>query len=270
MDERPLISVLMGIYNCANTLDEAVESIINQTYENWELIMCDDCSTDGTLEVATDFVDRFPNQIKLLRNKTNKGLNFTLNKCLETANGQYIARMDGDDVCNPDRFMREVEILKFHPEIAIVSTDMYFFDKDGVWGRTRVGASPDKYSFLRSTPFCHAACMVRREAYQAVGGYTVADRLLRVEDYHLWVKMYEKGYRGINIQEPLYSMRDDRNAQKRKKYKYRMNEAYVKGYAIKHLGLPGYTYLYCMRPLIIGLLPPVLYKALHRKSRSGE
>lgn len=84
--------------------------------------------------------------------------------------------------------------------------------------------------------------MVRREAYQAVDGYSIAKNLLRVEDYHLWVKMYAKGYRGVNIQETLYSMRDDRNAQSRRKFKYRLNEAYVKFYAVNVLGLPQKNY----------------------------
>ena len=106
--------------------------------------------------------------------------------------------------------------------------------------------------------------MVRKEAYEAVSGYSVGDRLLRVEDYHLWVKMYEKGFRGVNIQEPLYSMRDDRNAFSRRKFKFRLNEAYVKAYAVKHLGLPIYGYAYCLRPIAVGLMPGWLYKLMHR------
>lgn len=95
----------------------------------------------------------------------------------------------------------------------------------------------DKRKLLKGTPFCHAACMVRKEAYEKVKGYSISDRLLRVEDYHLWIKMYAKGFKGMNLQEPLYSMRDDRNAQGRRKFKYRLNEAYVKKVAIKELGL---------------------------------
>ena len=107
--------------------------------------------------------------------------------------------------------------------------------------------------------------MVRKEAYQAVDGYSVSDKLLRVEDYHLWVKMYAKGYRGMNIQEPLYSMRDDRDAQGRRKFKYRLNEAYVKKIAIQELGLKKRSYIWCLRPIIIGLLPRSIYRSIHRK-----
>ncbi len=94
------------------------------------------------------------------------------------------------------------------------------FDENGVWGKTYAELYPIKESFLKGTPFCHAACMVRKEAYEKVKGYSISDRLLRVEDYHLWIKMYAKGFKGMNLQEPLYSMRDDRNAQGRRKFKY--------------------------------------------------
>lgn len=255
----------MGIYNCARTLGEALDCIINQTYTNWEVIMCDDHSSDNTVQIANQYLQKYPEKFVLLENKENHGLNYTLNKCLKVANGDYIARMDGDDLCSEDRFEKEADVLDTCEDIAIVSTDMNFFDEKGVWGRTNVEKKPTKESFLYSTPFCHAACMVRKEAYQAVGGYSVSDKLLRVEDYHLWVKMYEKGYKGMNIQEPLYSMRDDRAAQGRRKFKYRLNEAYVKKIAIQDLGLKRRNYVWCLRPIVIGLLPRGLYRILHRK-----
>ena len=107
--------------------------------------------------------------------------------------------------------------------------------------------------------------MVRREAYLAVGGYTVSDRLLREEDYDLWIKMYQKGYRGYTLETPLYMMRDDRNAFKRRTFKARMNEAYVKHLAVKNLGLPFYYHIYCLKPLILTITPEWLYRKLHNR-----
>ena len=193
-------------------------------------------------------------------------MNYTLNKCLKSADGDYIARMDGDDLCAEDRFEKEVEALRKNPKIAIVSTDMSFFDENGVWGKTYTELYPTKESFLKGTPFCHAACMVRKEAYEKVKGYSISDRLLRVEDYHLWIKMYAKGFKGMNLQESLYSMRDDRNAQGRRKFKYRINEAYVKGYAIKELNLKKNNYLTCLIPILKGMVPSFIYRIMHRKS----
>ena len=128
------ISVIMGIYNCENTLSEAIESILDQTYTNWELIMCDDGSSDRTMEIANEYLSKYPDEIVLMKNKKNRGLNYTLNKCLKKTKGDYIARMDGDDICSPDRFQKEVAVLNNNDDIYIVSSDMAFFDEKGVWG----------------------------------------------------------------------------------------------------------------------------------------
>lgn len=259
------ISIIMGIYNCDNTLSEAINSIINQTYTNWELIMCDDGSKDATYKVAEEYQNKYPEKIKLIKNEKNMGLNFTLNHCLEFADGEFIARMDGDDICDPTRFEKQIEFFKRHPDIAIVSSGMYLFDENGVWGKTNAESKPTNKSFIKTTPFCHAAAMVRKEAYDAVGGYSVDKKLLRVEDYHLWMKMYAKGFRGMNIQEPLYSMRDDRNATLRRKFKYRLNAAYAEALVIKTLKLPIYNYIFCLRSILLGLVPSKIYKIMHKK-----
>lgn len=262
------ISVIMGIYNCAETLGEAIDCIINQTYRDWELIMCDDGSSDSTYQVAEEYKNKYPEKIKLIRNEKNMGLNFTLNHCLEYAEGEFIARMDGDDICSSVRFEKQIEFFEKHTDIAIVSSPMKLFDEDGIWGETKVTPYPQKEVLVKKTPFCHAAAMVRKEAYDAVGGYSVDKKLLRVEDYHLWVKMYAEGFKGMNIQEPLYSMRDDRNAIARRKFKYRINEAYVKFLAVKKLKLPVYNYVFCVKPIVLGLVPQFVYKFLHNKKHT--
>lgn len=259
------ISVIMGIYNCEETLDEAVECILNQTYTNWELILCDDGSSDNTYILAKEYVEAYPNKIKLLRNDRNCGLNYTLNRCLQEVTGEYIARMDADDRCRPERFAIEVETLNKESEIAIVSTDMEFFDDTGIWGRISHPEYPQCKDFLAGSPFCHAPCMVRKEAFDVVKGYSDAPRLLRVEDYHLWMKMYKVGFRGKNIPIALYQMRDDRNAYNRRKFRYRINEAYVRILVVKELKLPAFGFICALRPVLVGLLPAKVYDFLHKK-----
>ncbi len=255
----------MGIYNCESTLEEAIDSILHQTYSNWELILCDDGSIDHTYAVAQDFQKRFPDRMKLLRNKSNRGLNYTLNRCLEASDGAYIARMDADDRCAPVRFEIEAKVLDTEPDIAIVSTDMEHFDEEGTWGRQSHPEYPQPGDFIHGTPFCHAPCLVRREAYEAVQGYSEEECFLRVEDYHLWLKMYKAGFRGKNIHQVLYQMRDDRNAYSRRKFKYRINESRVKAMAVRDLHLPASGYLYAVRPILVGLIPGWLYDHLHKK-----
>lgn len=263
---KPTVSIISGIYNCADTLPDAIESILAQTATDWEWILCDDASGDNTYAVAKKFADQYPGKFVLLKNQQNMGLNYTLNRCLEYAKGKYIARMDGDDLCSPQRFAEELRCLEENSDIAIVSTDMEFFDETGTWGRISHPEFPQNKDFLSGSPFCHAPCMVRREAYEAVGGYSVSKKLLRVEDYHLWIKMYAKGFKGRNIPKPLYQMRDDRNAYSRRKFRYRLNEAYVRLLAVRELKLPFYTVIYALRPIIVGLLPKKLYDLLHKRN----
>lgn len=255
----------MGIFNCASTLAEALDSLLVQTYQDFKVIMCDDGSTDDTAAVAQTYVDRYPGKFILISNERNMGLNYTLNHCLKHADTEYIARMDGDDISLPSRFEEEINFLDGHPEYAIVSTPMIYFDENGDFrvGKSR-GYSPQREDFIKGTPFCHAPCMVKREAYTAVDGYSVDPRLLRVEDYHLWFKMYAVGYRGYMLPRPLYKMRDDRNATKRRKWKGKKNEMRVRYLGYKMLNLPFYSYIYVLRPLIVHLTPIFLYNYIHR------
>lgn len=268
VNNKKKISVIMGIYNCESTLSEAINSILNQTYNNWELIMCDDGSSDDTYKVAMEYKSKYPDKIIVIKNDKNCGLNKTLNHCLQYASGDYIARMDGDDISIADRFQKEIEYLENHKDIAIVSGPMIYFDENGDWGQGTSVPNPEKKDFLSGTPFCHAPCMVRAEAYKAVNGYSENKKTLRAEDYDLWFRMYELGYKGHNLSEPIYKMRDDANAYSRRKFKYAINEAYVRFTGFKRLKLPVTSYLYALRPIIVGLLPKPIYMKLHHKSKN--
>lgn len=263
------ISIIMGIYNCENTLQEALDSLYNQTFQDFEIILCDDGSTDNTLSIAEKNRTTHDN-IVLLINEKNMGLNYTLNRCLKASNGRYIARMDADDISLPTRLEEEFNFLEQNDKYAFVSTPMIYFDEDGDFKVGKNIGEPDICDFSKGTPFCHAPCMVRRQAYETVDGYTVSEKLLRVEDYHLWIKMYERGYKGYRLEKPLYKMRDDRNAIARRSFKNRKNEMYVRYLACTKLKLPFYSYFYIIKPILVWILPTQLYKFLHRKTRSNE
>ena len=259
-----VISVLMGVYNCASTLAEALNSLYAQTFQDFRIILCDDGSEDGTYGIAEAYAQKYDN-IVLLKNKKNAGLNYTLNRCLEYADTDYCARMDGDDISLPTRFEKEIAFLEAHPEYAIVSCSMTLFDEDGDFKTWNAIEKPRTIDFVKGSPICHAPCMVRTEAYRKVNGYSVDKRLLRVEDYHLWIKMYAAGYRAYNLQEPLYKMRDDKNAYKRRTWNCRKNEMYVRTIGYKMLGLPWYYQVYALRPLFAYIAPKWLYNFIHRK-----
>ena len=263
------ISVLMGIYNCADTLEQAVSSIRNQTYSNWELILCDDGSSDSTYEIAKKLKEE-DERIILLKNDVNKGLNTTLNKCLSAATGEYVARMDGDDDCLPERFEKQVAFLETHPEFQITSCPMKLFDENGEWGETKVPEQPTPEDVVCGIPITHAAVMMRRECMEAVGGYTEDRRMLRVEDVNLWIKLYAAGYRCYNIQEPLYRMRNDQNALKRRKYRFRINSTRVRLQGCRILKLDWKCRLKAFRPMIAGLIPAKLRQRIKKTTYSNN
>ena len=263
---NPKISILMGIYNCADTLEQAVASIQSQTYTNWELILCEDGSSDNTYEVAQALAAK-DTRIALLRNDKNLGLNATLNRCLASATGEYIARMDGDDDCVPERFEKQIGFLKSHHEFQITSCPMILFDEHGEWGKTTLPEYPTPEEVVTSTAISHAPVMLRKDCMDAVGGYTEDPRMLRVEDVNLWIKLYAAGYRCYNIQEPLYRMRNDQNALNRRKYIYRVNSVYVRLQGCKILKLGPKSYLKACKPMINGLVPAKLRQLIRKRQR---
>ena len=263
------ISIIMGIYNCAETLSDAIDSILSQTFTDWKLIMCDDGSTDNTYEIADKYRKRYASKIMLIKNPKNMGLNYTLNICLKYADGEYIARMDADDLSLPSRFEKEIEFMDKNQQYAIVSTPMFFFDQQGIWGKGTAIEVPELSDFVFHAPFhCHAPCMIRTAAILDVGGYTVDKMLLRYEDCNLWYKLYSAGYRGYNLQEPLYIMRDDRNAYKRRTFFSRMRAIYVQWIGFRMIKMPIIYYLFLIVELIKGIfvsvIPEQIYMMLHR------
>ncbi len=264
------ISVIMGIYNCENTLKEALDSLLAQTYKNFRVILCDDGSRDGSLKLALKYQELYPDKFLVIKNPSNMGLNYTLNHCLEYANTEYVARMDGDDISLPDRFATQIKFLDENPEYDFVTTSMICFDEKGDFMTLKLTeGSPDKIEFIKNSPFFHAPVLIRTKAYLDVGGYSVDKKLLRVEDYHLWFKLYANGFKGYRLSKPLYKMRDDRNATLRRTFQNRLNEMHIKLIIYKIFDLPYYYKIYAYVPLFKGLIPKILYKYLHRRKQNG-
>lgn len=236
--EQGKISILMGIYNCAPTLEEAIDSILNQTYTNWELILCDDCSTDDTFKIAESYQKQYPGKIILLKNEKNSRLAYTLNHCLGAATGEFIARMDGDDISVPERFEKQVAFLRSHPDIVLVGTAMQRFSDDESLGAIAyLEEYPDKETpYRKGMVFNHATIMAYRYVYNELGGYTVSPRTARGQDRDLWYRFLAAGYKGANLQEPLYMVREDEAAIKRRSAKVRWNsyKTEMMGYKMLH------------------------------------
>lgn len=262
------ITILMAIYNCSPTLEEAVESLYNQTYKNFKLVLCDDCSTDDTYEVAKKLATKYDNII-LLRNENNLKLAGALNRCLAYADTEYIARMDGDDISLPTRFEKEIKFLDNHPEFAVVSCPMIYFDESGDWGEGKIVEYPTKDIFKYSAPHTHAPSMVRTSVMKEVGGYTDIKRTIRVEDYYLWYKIYKAGYKGYNLQEPLYKMRDDKNAMARRTFRNRWNGFKVKNEILRGLNISNGLF-YALPSLMKAFIPHFILTAIRKKRMTEQ
>lgn len=263
-----MISVIMGIYNCENTLEEAVDSIINQTYTNWELIMCDDGSTDNTYKIAKK-LEQQDKRIKVIKNKQNLGLAATLNICLKYTKGKYIARMDADDISTPDRLKMQVDFLDKNKEFDLVGGLMQSFDEFGDKNIIGIKQLPNKYDLPKFNPFHHATIMMKSECMKLLNGYTVSKDTTRAEDVDLWFRFFNLNFNGYNLQHVIYKVREDKNAYRRRKLKYAFQASKVLYKGIKLLKLPLKYYLYTIKP-ILSWFTPLTVKQIYRKKLVGS
>ena len=248
-----IISVIMGIRNGGNRFVNAVKSIENQTYTNWEFIICDDGSTDDTYDKLLEYT-RDKKNFKIIKNDINKGLAATLNHCLEHCSGKYIARMDDDDLSYPNRFEKQIKYLETHPDVAFVSSSADIFDGEKVVDKRILLANPQKKDLVYGSCFIHPATMFRAEALSAVGGYRVCKDTIRGQDYDLFMRLYGAGYFGENIIEPLFRYTEDRFAFKRRTLKARIGEMKIRIHGYKSMGVMNWAFPFIFKPLIAWMI----------------
>ena len=199
----PRVSVIMPLYNAANFVKEAVDSILNQTFQDFELIVLDDASTDESATILDTYADH---RIVRYTSKQNIGLANILNIAVEMARGEYIARMDSDDISMPTRLQAEVDYLDSHPKIDLVSCGMQQF---GLADRTMSYKESFWlvcYNAFFFSPILHASSMWRKKSFEDKGLRYRQERVPS-EDYDLWVRALGKGLKLINIPEVLYKYR---------------------------------------------------------------
>jgi Glycosyl transferase family 2 len=202
----PVVSVILPVYNCPGYVDQAIDSILSQTYSDFELIIIDDGSTD---ETPTILRRRTEPRIRLFTQK-NVGLAGTLNRGIELSRGRYIARQDQDDVSFPERLARQVAFLDAHPNCALVGTWAEIWVEGRKTGRLHAHPSDDstlKYQLLLNNPFVHSSVMIRKLALDRVGGYSTDPERQPPEDYELWSRI-ARGFEVANIPEVLHAYRE--------------------------------------------------------------
>ncbi len=185
----PRISVIMPAYNVEPYVDRAVRSILEQRFENFELIIIDDGSTDGTPEIIRSFDDP---RVRFF-SRPRRGTVYQLNFGLSEVRGEYIARQDGDDYSHQERFERQVQFLDTNLEYGVVSSAMQLIDE---WGDPlrvlRYPQEPDYDKFMEKCCISHAASMWRKEIHDSIGGYDEQFNKNCCEDYDLWLRVVEQ------------------------------------------------------------------------------
>ena len=208
MPRRPLVTVLLSTYNDLRFLPEAVDSILAQTLADFEFLVIDDDSTDGTREYLERLRDK---RVRVVRNASNHGLTRSLNRGLSAAAGKFVARMDADDVAMPDRLARQVEFLRAHPEVGVVGSSRLLVDERGEFVAQASAVTDDlsiRWKCLLGNPFAHPTVILRLDVIDEHRlRYDEAFRT--AQDYELWTRLLPLT-RGANIAEPLlkYRLRD--------------------------------------------------------------
>ena len=204
---NPNVSILMPVFNGELYIRRCLESVIRQTYRNWELIVVDDCSTDKTVDVVQNYLDT-DSRIRLIRKRKNRGLAIQLNESIDLARGELLARMDVDDEMLPKRLESQVNFLRKHPEIGVLGSKAILVDK---YGKPVGNANiPELHDDIRKllpyrNPIVHSATMMRREIFRHE---RYSETLRRCIDYELWSRLIDQT-KFYNLQEPLIRLHVD-------------------------------------------------------------
>lgn len=195
--DKDLISVGIPFFNAEQFLSKAIESVISQSYDNWELLLLDDGSNDGSLEIAKGY-EQQDNRIKVFSDGKNKGLGARLNELAALSNGEYIARMDADDIMHPKRLETQLQILKDNPNIDVLGTNAYVIDEnDLVFGmRYRENSGLTKVEH-----FIHPTIMAKKQWFL---DNPYDEKAIRIEDAELWYRTREKSNFIITLQPLLF------------------------------------------------------------------
>lgn len=222
MVNSPLVSVIIPVYNGAAYIAEALESILNQTYENIEIIIIDDGSTDNSLDIVKGFRS---DKIKIIVNECNIGLAATRNRGLKAAEGEYIALMDGDDVSFPNRLSAQVNLLEKHPDVGLVSSHFITFEEDLQTGKQSVKKVPLDSDYIAARlPFQSVICCpsaMMRTAVLNDHNLLFNETLKVSEDWDLWYRMSQVA-NVSNVDEILlYYRKHGNNLSKKREEMYR-------------------------------------------------
>lgn len=258
-----IVSVLMSVYNNENFLRDSLESLRNQTFQDFDVWIVNDASTDNTALILDEYHFIFGDRFHVVTNSVNRYLAASLNEVLKRCQGEFVARMDGDDICFPERFSRQVEFLETNTHIGVLGTSCEYIDEEGNF----LGeyCPPEFDQLIRSSGACtnpvvHPSVFIRRRLLSKVGGYN--EQFRYSQDYELWSRLIVET-RFHNLQEPLLKYRVFQNSRaNRQRALYSIKAKF--GW-LKSQNKSVHNWLCLLRPLYWVILPHSLASKWNHK-----
>ena len=189
----PKVSILMPVYNSAEFLREAIESMLSQSFKDFEFLIVDDGSTDGSAGILAEYVEK-DSRIRIIRNEKNQGIVYSLNRGLKECTGEYIARMDSDDIALKERLDKQIAVLDKNPDIIALGGAISYIDSRGNELGVIRRCTVDK-SLITQNPLLHPAVMLRRETLER-SKLAYMEKYRYAEDYFLWLQLSRLGKLG--------------------------------------------------------------------------
>lgn len=260
------VSVVSTVYNGAEYIDQAADSILNQDYDEYEWLILDDQSTDGTAQKLAELADSHQH-IRVVTPPTRLGRAPSLNKVVELAEGDYIAQQDIDDISYTHRLSRQADYLDEHPDVGVVGG--YYERIDHIRDEAYIRKPPTNHRELvramaRYIPFAHTLVMFRKKAWREAGKYPEIEDL---EDILLWINMASAGWRLGTVSENLgkHFVYEESSWHRRYEYAHRQRQlAKVHAKAVSELGLPIWMYGYPLGRIVYPYLPTKLKRLVRR------
>ena len=194
-----LISIIMPAYNAGNTISESIQSVLDQTYQNFELIVVNDCSSDNTKEIVENFI-KSDDRIRLIDKKVNQGVASARNAGLDHARGEFIAFLDSDDKWQETKLEKQLDIFTKHTDIDIVYSSYYRFNSNGISNVVGVPSSVNKKRLLKGNPIGNLTAIYNFKKFPMI-----RQKKIGHEDYLFWLEIFSSSsdVKGFGIQEPL-------------------------------------------------------------------
>lgn len=271
INNNPKVSVIMSVYNCEKYIRQAIESILNQSFRDFEFIIVDDCSTDKSLEIIRKYQDK-DNRIKIILNSENIGLTKSLNKAIKQTQGDYVARMDCDDISLLERLEKQIRFMENNPKIVLCGTLGWIINNNGDIVKEKNIATDYKTikkKLLFNNQFIHSSLFIRKDVLRKEGLYD--EDFNKSQDYELVLRLASK-YPVVNLSDYLIKWRVNNNSLSWSDKRQEKDALKARKYAITRYGYPKMAGLFhlIIRSILLFIPQKIKKKRYENKNSSSH